>query len=253
MARPRPPVGQASRHARQVPQWLSRFGASYSISALLTQRRQKEPASLRAIQQQRVLADPAQAGQLGELALQQRRRVDHAADGCLGSQPAVKRGERLKPLVDAVVVVQAPGVARDPPPALPRPATVLRCGNSWPASAGCGRCPGHAGGARRPPPARSDSASARRTPAANHCRKRSKPGGVTAGQAPTSSNPSRWASSFKAVVSSAGGHRTALCLCHPNRTSKKGANCWLVQQCEGRFPGENTAGQASSGTHAGPR
>ena len=48
------------------------------------QGRQEEVASGVFTYQHRVLADPAEAGKLGEFAFQQRGRVDHAARLCLG-------------------------------------------------------------------------------------------------------------------------------------------------------------------------
>jgi len=64
-----------------------------------------------AIQQHRVLADPAEAGHAGKLALQQGRGVDHAAHACPGRQVEVEFGQSAEPGTDYGVVVGPPRVA----------------------------------------------------------------------------------------------------------------------------------------------
>ena len=65
------PVGQASRPRGTFhsDRWHAGIVDQLQVGQ---QRRQKKPASLLPVEQQRVLADPAQAGQLGKLAFQKR-------------------------------------------------------------------------------------------------------------------------------------------------------------------------------------
>jgi len=74
---------------------------------------EKEPASQPPVQEQGVLADPSQAGQLGELPLQERRRVDHPADPGPRHELAMEVGQSMQLGVEQVVVVVAQGVAGD--------------------------------------------------------------------------------------------------------------------------------------------
>ena len=112
--------------ARQVPQWpvVSRFVVDERFAG--EQGGQQEPTSQLPVQEQGVLADPAQAGQLGELAFQERGRIDHAANRRRGRQLAMKVGQGVQPLADHVVIVGPPGISGDPALAWGRLGGLLR-------------------------------------------------------------------------------------------------------------------------------
>ena len=82
------------------------------------QGRQDEPTPQPLVDEHRVLADPAQAGQPGEFPLQQRRGVGHASDAGLGGQTAMKIGQLPQAGTQEVVIIGAPGASGDSP--LPR-------------------------------------------------------------------------------------------------------------------------------------
>ena len=82
------------------------------------QGRQKKPTAQLLVQEQRVLADPTQAGELCELAFQQRRRINHAAHFGLRGRASQPFDKLLQTRTDHVVVICPPSVSRHPP--LPR-------------------------------------------------------------------------------------------------------------------------------------
>ena len=62
---------------------------------------------------QRILADPTQAGQAAEVALEEGGRVDHAADPRPRPEPPMKVGQPVESPTEHFVIVGAPGIARD--------------------------------------------------------------------------------------------------------------------------------------------
>ena len=62
-----------------MPQWSAAERLVVGQFQIGQQRRQEEVAAGRLVEQQRVLADPAEAGELREFAFQERRRIDDAA------------------------------------------------------------------------------------------------------------------------------------------------------------------------------
>ena len=68
---------------------------------------EEEIAAQALVEQHGVLAEPAQAGSAGEIAFQQRGRVDHAAAATAGRLAAQPGQQAIQPLAENIVVVPA--------------------------------------------------------------------------------------------------------------------------------------------------
>ena len=111
-------VGQASRHAVHVPQWSAANGCVGFQLHIGEQRGEEEPATELLVEQQRVLADPAEPGELRELALQERRGIDDAADLATGHLALQPLGESIEPLPNQRRDSRRPRRSATPSPAL---------------------------------------------------------------------------------------------------------------------------------------
>ena len=106
-------VGQASRQARQLPQW-SGSGSSGSSARSQSTTPSNEPRAEPGMDQAAVLADPAEPRPRGVGALHDRARVDvlRRAHG-MPREGREGVGEAPQPALEHLVVVVAPRVARD--------------------------------------------------------------------------------------------------------------------------------------------
>ena len=99
---------EAGRAGAAVVHLDWRVGREFEVGQ---QRRQKKETARAWVDQHRVLAEPAEAGEPGKVSLRQRRRIDHAASAAArhaGLQPGP---QHVHPAAEQVVIVGAPRIA----------------------------------------------------------------------------------------------------------------------------------------------